>query len=65
MARPKKPKSARKPKRDKLDSLPDKVKQAIEAKQSQQQGRPTTGRSAGKNTGYGGGAPKRTGGRDR
>jgi len=65
VARPKKPKSAKKPKQNKLDSLPDNVKQAIAAKQSQNKGRQVAGRSDGRNTGYGGGAAKRTGGRDR
>tara|TARA_Y100001970_G_scaffold20406_3_gene23060 strand:- start:52538 stop:52735 length:198 start_codon:yes stop_codon:yes gene_type:complete len=65
VARPKKAKPSRKPKRDKLQALPEHVKQAIEAKQSQNNGKQTAGRSAGRNTGYGGGAAKRTGGRDR
>jgi len=65
MARPKKAKSTPKTKRDKLSGLPDNVQQAIQAKQSQNSGKPTAGRSAGRNTGFSGGTPKRTGGRDR
>jgi len=65
VSRPKKAKPGQKPKRDKLQALPENVKQAIEAKQSQNKGKQSAGRSAGRNTGYGGGAAKRTGGRDR
>jgi len=65
VARPKKPKASQKPKKKKLETLPEQVRNAIEAKQAREGG--TQGRNQGgaRNTGYAGGAPKRTGGRDR
>ena len=65
MARPKKPKAAPKPKKAKVDKLPEQVRLAIEAKQSQNEGKRSSKGAAVRNTGYGGGTPKRTGGRDR
>jgi len=65
VARPKKPKAVRKPKKAKVDALPEHVRLAIEAKQSQGGGKQAGKGAAGRNTGYGGGTPKRTGGRDR
>ncbi|MEC7916642.1 MAG: hypothetical protein VX963_10230 [Actinomycetota bacterium] len=65
MARPKKPKSSKKQTKPKLDGLPENFRKAIEAKQSKAGGKQKDARSGAPNTGYAGGTPKRTGGRDR
>ncbi|MDP7066210.1 MAG: hypothetical protein QF637_01175 [Acidimicrobiales bacterium] len=65
MARPKKPKTSKKQPKPKLDGLPDNFRKAIEAKQSKAGGKQRNERSGARNTGYAGGTPKRTGGRDR
>ena len=65
MARPKKHKAAPKPKKPKVDTLPEHVRLAIEAKQSKSGRKQAGDQGADRNTGYGGGTPKRTGGRDR
>ena len=48
-----------------MNTLPEHVRLAIEAKQSKGGGKQAGDRAADRNTGYGGGTPKRTGGRDR
>tara|TARA_Y100001970_G_scaffold294161_1_gene447729 strand:+ start:7901 stop:8098 length:198 start_codon:yes stop_codon:yes gene_type:complete len=65
VARPKKPKQGKKAAKPKLAGLPDNVRKAIEAKQSKNSGKQAGGRAGAPNTGYSGGTPKRTGGRDR
>ena len=65
VARPKKPKKDKRRSKPKLDGLPDNVRQAIEAKQGKGSSGEARSRSSVRNTGYSGGAPKRTGGRDR
>jgi hypothetical protein len=62
MKKVKKPAKAKSPK---ISKLPDNVRHAIEAKQSQESGWESGKGSGQKNTGFSGGSAKRTGGRDR
>jgi len=61
----KKLKKTAKAKSSKMSKLPDNVRLAIEAKQSQDSGWESGRGSGQKSTGFSGGSAKRTGGRDR